>query len=532
VICAILPSHFTHFANQLSHFIYFVHFVKFRLISSSVYGKLRAKELRDMLTDELIELTRFVQTRKAEGQRLEVKAAHVDCPKRLYDTLSSFSNQDGGGTLLFGLDESKDFELVGVYDLQSLQKKVTEQCNQMEPPVRAVFTFTEIAGKAVCSAEIPGIDLAERPCYYKGAGRVNGSYLRVGDADLPMTDYELYSYEAFRKHQHDDERPVERATFAMVNQDKLDEFVQKMQAQRPGFRQMPRAQALEMLNVTRNGALTMAAVMNFCLYPQGYFPQLGITAIVVPGTEIGDVSTDHSRFLDNKRIEGTISELVQEAVNFCMRNMKVRTIIDPETGLRKDHTEYPLEAIREAVLNAVIHRDYSIFTEGTPIQINFFTDRLEIHSPGGLYGRMTVDQLGYARPDLRNPALAVMTEALTGAENRYSGIPTIRREMAAYHLPEPKFENRRNEFVVTLYNTTDADAIPASIGDVKNLLAYCKMPRTRQEIANYLGIKTISFAMTRYVSPLVESGQLAMTIPEKPTSRKQRFVTVGSKEES
>jgi ATP-dependent DNA helicase RecG len=67
---------------------------------------------------------------------------------------------------------------------------------------------------------------------------------------------------------------------------------------------------------------------------------------------------------------------------------------------------------------------------------------------------------------------------------------------------------------------------------VKNLLAYCKMPRTRQEIANYLGIKTISFAMTRYVSPLVESGQLAMTIPEKPTSRKQRFVTVGSKEES
>ena len=122
--------------------------------------------------------------------------------------------------------------------------------------------------------------------------------------------------------------------------------------------------------------------------------------------------------------------------------MKVRTIVDPQTGMRKDRTEYPLSAVREIILNALIHRDYSIYTEGTPIQIDFFSNRLEIHSPGGLYGRMTVDQLGTARPDLRNPALALMMETLASAENRYSGIPTIRREMAAYGLPAPVFENR------------------------------------------------------------------------------------------
>lgn len=122
--------------------------------------------------------------------------------------------------------------------------------------------------------------------------------------------------------------------------------------------------------------------------------------------------------------------------------MKVRTIIDPITGVRNDRTEYPMEAIREAVLNAVIHRDYSIYTEGTPVQIDFFTDRLEIHSPGSLYGRMTVEQLGIARPDLRSPALAVMAEELTSAENRYSGISTIRRAMAEYGLPEPVFAKR------------------------------------------------------------------------------------------
>ena len=91
---------------------------------------------------------------------------------------------------------------------------------------------------------------------------------------------------------------------------------------------------------------------------------------------------------------------------------------------------YLINALREAILNALIHRDYSSYTEGTPVQLDFFTDRLEIHSPGGLYGRTTVEELGHSRPDLRNPALAVMADTLTDAENRYSGIPTIRRPIA------------------------------------------------------------------------------------------------------
>ena len=188
-----------------------------------------------MLPEELVDLVSKTVRQKAETQTLELKAAHMDCPKRLYDTLSSFSNQDSGGILLFGVDEAKSFEVVGVYDLQSLQKKVTEQCNQMEPPVRAVFTVAEVDGKPVCSAEIPAIDLSERPCYYKGAGRVKGSYIRVGDADLPMTDYELYSYESFRKHLYDDERPVKRSSLKVLNQDVLQRYVLEKRIDRPGF---------------------------------------------------------------------------------------------------------------------------------------------------------------------------------------------------------------------------------------------------------------------------------------------------------
>lgn len=478
-----------------------------------------------MLVEELLDLAAKVCHLKAESQTIEVKAAKEGCPRRLYDTLSSFSNQDSGGTLLFGIDETAGFVPVGVYDLQDLQKRVTEQCNQMEPPVRAVFTMAEYEGKTICAAEIPALDLTERPCYYRGHGKVKGAFVRVGDADLPMTDYELYHYEAFRRHLHDDERSVERATLTVFEPDKLQNYLARRRSARPGLAQLPLEQQYEMLSITRDGVPTLSAVLNFCMYPQGYFPELGIIAVVVPGTEIGAVAEDSARFLDNRRIEGPISSMVEEAIAFCRRNMRVRTIIDPQTGMRMDRTEYPINAIREAVLNALIHRDYSFYTEGTPIMIAFFTDRLEIHSPGSLYGRTTVEQLGHSRPDVRNPTLAVMTEILTDAEHRYSGIPTMRREMAACGLPEPVFENRRNEFVVILYNREDqpttAETVPG-----KDLLAFCQTPRTRREIADYLGIGTVYYAMQHYVLPLVEQKKLAMTLPDRPSSRNQKYFTL------
>lgn len=519
-----------------------------------------------MLKEELKQLVELIKKQRAEAQVTEVKAAAKGCPTRLYDTLSSFSNQDMGGIIVFGLNEETGFETVGVYDLQDLQKKVTEQCNQMEPPVRAVFTFAEDQGKNIACAEIPSIDTSDRPCFYKGAGKVRGSYIRVGDADLPMTDYEIYSYEAFRKHVYDDEREAKKTTLELLDPVKIEEYINLRKKERPQFGLLSQNQMYEMLNVTKGGKVTVASLLNFGIYPQGTFPQLGITAIVVPGYEIGDVDEEDVRFVDNKRIEGTISEMVEEAVAFCIRNMKVKTIIDGKTGKRIDKAEYPVKAIREAILNALVHRDYSIHTEGTPVQINMYRDRMEIHSPGNLYGRMTVEQLGVAKPDLRNPTLAVMTENLTGAENRYSGIPTIRREMEKAGLSAPKFENRRNEFVVTLFNKEGSERIAEHAGGTemlredmavygayygnaeteflhgsmekhtagypvegemeRKILEFCDTPRSRAEITEMLGIKTSFYTMERYVLPMIEKGILQMTIPEKPKSKFQKYYRV------
>ena len=401
-----------------------------------------------MTLAELGELLTQVRNIHAETQTLELKSAAQGCPTRLYDTLSSFSNQDEGGTILFGIDEQSGYAETGVYDAQDLMKHLTEQCNQMTPVIRPVFTTLAIDHKVFVSAEIPGIDVADRPCFYTGKGRLKGSYIRVGDADEPMTEYEVYSYEAFRRKYQDDVRPVERANLTALDQVLLDEYLIKIKKERPNLAMLENRQVYELMSVTKQEIPTLAAVMLFGLYPQAYFPQLCILASSVPGTAVGQLGAEGERFLDSQRIQGTLSQMLAETMTFLHKNTKTKIIIDPETGKRFNRSDYPEVAVREAVLNALVHRDYSIHTEGMPIQLLVFEDRLEVRSPGGLYGRLRVDQLGKVQPDTRNPVLAVAMEALGETENRYSGIPTMRRELKQAGMQPPEFRNERGTFVV------------------------------------------------------------------------------------
>ena len=96
----------------------------------------------------------------------------------------------------------------------------------MEPPVRPLITVLRKDGRNFVAAEIPGMDLVERPCYYKGQGRLKGSFTRVGDNDQPMTEYEIYSYEAFRRKYQDDIRTVPKSRIFCTQSRKLAEYVQ------------------------------------------------------------------------------------------------------------------------------------------------------------------------------------------------------------------------------------------------------------------------------------------------------------------
>ena len=485
-----------------------------------------------MTTEELIEKLNEIQENKCETRMLEIKAAEVACPHRLYDTISSFSNQDDGGTIIFGVDEERGFHECGVYDPQDIQKKINDQCLQMTPVVRPLLTVAEKDGKFFVSAEIPGISIADRPCYYQGKGRLKGSYVRVGDSDEPMTEYEIYSYEAFRRKYQDDIRPVPRASSEVLDQAMLNDYIKRLKAEKRNLSALPDETVRELMSITKNGELTLSSVMLFCKYPQVFFPQLCITAIALPGDEPGEQGESGERFIDNMRIEGNIPDMLDQTIAFIRKNMKTKTIIHPDTGKREDRTEYPVTAIREAVLNTLVHRDYSIHTEGMPIRIMMYRNRIEIKNPGGLYGRLQIDQLGKVQPDTRNPVLATALEVLKLTENRYSGIPAIRRCMKEYGLKEPVFSDERGSFSVTLFNDTASESNPAATDQgginraTKDLLKFLAFPRSRQEIADYLGIETIAYALTAYINPLIEKGLVQMTVPEKPRSRNQKYFAV------
>jgi ATP-dependent DNA helicase RecG len=482
-----------------------------------------------MLVNELKQLVEDCVNLRCELNTVELKKALGGTPKRLYDTLSSFSNQSGGGIIIFGIDQESGYEICGVHDPHELQTQVTEQANQMEPIVRPLFTVAQLDGKTVVSAEISECDVHEKPCYYRGAGKMRGSYVRVGDADLPMTEYEIYSYEVYRRKIQDELRAIPDGLGADMNDSQVTFFLSKIRVEKPNFTNLSDEDVLTLCGLYKDGKPTLAGLIIFGLYPQANFPGLDITAVVVPGYQMGNVAEDGARFIDNKRISGTIPEMLESAMSFVHRNIKVRTIIN-EKGKRADKSEYPLNAIREIVLNALIHRDYSHHTENSPIRIIFFTDRIEVENPGGLYGRSTLEGLGKSGTDTRNPSIAATLEVLIDTENRFSGIPTIRYEMETAGLPEPVFESSRGLFRVTLYNESGKQFVKQlesngtdDVDLTEKLIRFCSEPKGRNELSKELNLSSISYMMSRYINPLLENGKLKMTIPDKPKSRNQKY---------
>jgi len=428
--------------------------------------------------------------------------------------------------IIFGIDES-NFNICGVYDANDLQKKINAKCKEMIPAVRAHMSVCTIDDQQVVSAEIPGVDYTQRPVYYSGKGIVKGSYVRVGDSDEPMSEYEVYKYQAYKKGIHEEQRIVKDG-WVLQDQDRIKKYLDAVKKDRPNlFSTLSDQDILKMMKVEKEQLPTIAGLFVFSKFPQSAFPDLCVTAVVIPGLNRGDEIDGSVRFLDNRRITGSIPDMLEETIEFISKNSRHRTIID-HTGKRVDEPEYPIRAIRELVLNALIHRDYSMHTENSPIRVEMYNDRLEITNSGGIYGRMPVEKLGLESPETRNSVLTNLLEILGYSENRFSGIPVVRNEMKSRGLPEPEFIDTHREFKVILRSdlleNKDKQSNSLLIEEQRQLLEYCRQPRSRKEISEYVG-KTQNYVMQQIIQPLLQQNVLRMTMPEKPKSRYQKFVT-------
>lgn len=498
-----------------------------------------------MLKTEAIEAIEYLKKYKTETNKLESKTASDGFPKKCYDTISSFSNKYGG-IIIFGINESNNFSIDGVYNLNDLQKHVSALCSDsMEPAVRADMLPFEYDGKELLAVKIEEIPQNKKPCFYKPKGMKSGSYTRIGDRDELMTDYEIYALQSYNDHIFEDTRPTKRATGEDLDKQELEKYINKIKIEKPNFAKNDFDKCLKLSGITDNSLNhtypTLAGTMIFGEYPQTFYPQLFVACVVVPGIELGETGSLGERFVDNKRIEGTIEQMLEGTMNFLQRNMKTSIIINDD-GKRTDRTEYPMEALREAIANALIHRDYSTQTENAYISVYMYKDRIEIINPGALYGTNRIEKLGTATTmESRNPTLVrILEEKGSVIENRHSGIPTMIREMKKYGLPSPEFYEERDSFKVIFRNNSVAMETQQATQqatqratqnnnyeEMRNkVVEFCREPKTSDEIRKYIGIETKSVLSRNIIKPLIESKRLDYTNKNSVNAKNQKYISL------
>ncbi|HEY0020898.1 MAG TPA: ATP-binding protein [Longimicrobium sp.] len=420
-----------------------------------------------MTSDELRDLLEQLQRQGTELTNVEAKRARDGIPRRIWETLSAFANTPGGGVLLLGVDGQQGFAPTGVSDAAKVQADLgAVAADQMEPPLRPLLQVFEIDGAAVVVAEVPELPASAKPCYYQGAGLPNGAFIRVGDGDRKLTPYEVQAlFEARGQPRHDVE-PVEGTSPDDLDPELLGGLLRRLRARESGpYRSWTDEQVLRALKVLVPGADGKLAVSLqgwtcFAPYPQERFPNLCVTFLRYPGTDAGKPGPNGERFLDNVKVEGPVPVMVVETLRVIKRNMQRRGIVQ---GLfREDLWEYPEMVLREALVNALGHRDLSAQARGSQVQVHMFPDRIEFQSPGGLFGPIQPDQLG--EPGVQSSRNAFLMKVLEDlpppgdtrplCENRGTGLTAMIEQLRRAGMSPPRFDVPLTRFRVVLPNHT------------------------------------------------------------------------------
>jgi ATP-dependent DNA helicase RecG len=262
-----------------------------------------------------------------------------------------------------------------------------------------------------------------------------------------------------------DLRLCEGAALEDLAPEKVEAYRQELSRRQPGspLVRQPTEQLLLQVSaaVEVRGRLrpTLAGMLFFGRDPQHFYPAFTITFMHFAGISTARVSPEDALYLDNREFRGTLPAMIDGARAIVLEKLSKQAVM--EGFVRQDVLEYPEFAYREAIVNAVSHRDYSL--EGSFIQVRLYADRLEVQSPGGLGGHLTVDNIVYEQYT-RNPHIVQLLEDLGYVEHRGLGVDQMIRAMANAGLKPPVFADRGSSFWVTLKGGILARPLPDLTG--------------------------------------------------------------------
>ena len=463
-----------------------------------------------------------------EGKTLKFKR-DLSSPKNMLKTLVAFANT-AGGRLIIGLeDESR--EVLGVENpLDEEERLCNLIADSIEPRLVPNVEMVSFEDKTLLSVEV--YPSGSRPHWLKKEGPEEGVYVRLGSTNR-KADRELIA---------ELKRGVEGKSFdeqALPDRTVDDLDFDAATACFEMHRKLVKKDLESLRLVAKHQGHQVPTVGGMLLFGKDremVFPDAWIQC----GRFIGKDKADIFDHID-------IHEHLPVAVERVMEFLKKHAMrgADFSELRRKDVWSIPLTILREAVVNAIVHADYS--QRGAPVRIAFFNDRIEIENPGILLPGLTIEDMLQGVSKIRNHVIARVFRELDLIEQWGSGVRRMFSESEALGLPQPEIieVGMRVRLIVYLTEAIVIETTDSVTGEVelrpklrpelrpesrlesqlaaKVLLLLMKNDVGKAKLASGLGHKTVSGELKKQIKNLLELDYIEMTIPEKPRSSKQKY---------
>ena len=453
-----------------------------------------------------------------EGQSVEFKS---DCQEIgvIGPTVCGFLNTSGG-YIVCGVDERG--ELTGIDSAAGLAKDLEVRLQRsLSPGALVSVQVHEVEGRTLLVVEVPaGKDL---PYAFE-----NVIYIRTGEANTrtgqttQKADVETIRDMVLRK-QVEPERWERRFSSADMNADLNFNEVRStvkavVESGRFPFRDGDNPiMILEDLSVSKYGRLTNGGDVLFGANPTIRYPQTRVRAAVFRTDRAGDT------YHDMKSYEGPLVPVLEDVYAFILRNTPTTSRFRTTDLKRQDEPLYPSNAIREGLVNAFAHRDYSDFSGG--IIIHIYPDRLEIWNSGRfpegvIPSRFKAGTLSV----LRNPDIAHVIYLRGYMEKVGRGIALIQKACAERGLPPPQWSEDDRGVTLTFFAP---EVTPEVTPEVLRMFSVLEGDLSRQDLQNLLDLKDREHFRQAYLQPALRECLVEMTLSDRPRSSKQRYRLTG-----
>ena len=385
-----------------------------------------------------------------ESDRVEVKAGS-EIGKSILETVVAFANEPnlGGGYLILGIAEDKSnpkrYEVIGVTDLDKLKNDLSSQCRStLNATVRIRSWAEEVDGKTVLAFYVPEADSNLKPIYRKAVGLPKGAFRRGPSGDIRCVDQDIKElYRQKNATEFDTTIPAD-AEMDDIDPEAVNLYRTERAKANPSAEELgwSDAELLKSLGCVKRerGQLkpTVSGVLLFGKQTalRRLMPAVRVDYIRVSGREW--IENPHHRF-DTVDLRDSLFRLIRRSVAAVMDDLPIAFNLPQGEIARKDRPVLPVDVVREAVVNALMHRNYQ---KHQPVQIIRYANRLEVRNPG--YSLKPFEQLGEPGSISRNPAIAAILHETHLAETKGSGIRVMRTLMEKAGLELPQFHSDRH----------------------------------------------------------------------------------------